>query len=61
MNSLFVEVEENKPLLGIIGLENCTIRRCRFVAIGVIGVKQQIEQMKKGFNPPKLTSDKSGY
>jgi hypothetical protein len=54
-NSLFVEVEENKPLLGIIALEDCTIRRCRFVSVGIIGVKQQIDQMKPSFNSHKPT------
>jgi hypothetical protein len=59
MDSLFVEVELNRTLLGIIGLEDCTIRRCRFVAIGIIGVKQQIDQLKKGYNPQGVTPDQA--
>lgn len=51
-NSIFVEVGLNKPLLGVIGLEDCNVRRCRLVAIGIIGVRQQIAQMEKAFNPP---------
>jgi len=54
--SLFVEVEENHPLLGVIGLEDCTIRRCRFVSVGIIGVKQQIDQMKPAFNAKNANS-----
>jgi len=51
-NSLFVEVPEKRIVFGAIGLQNCVMRRCRFIAIGIIGTREQIEQAKKGFNQP---------
>jgi len=48
-NSLFVEVPEKRIVFGAIGLQNCLIRRCRFIAIGIIGTREQIERAKKGF------------
>jgi len=49
INSLFVEVPENRMILGAIGLENCVIRKCRFLALGIIGTREQIERAKRGF------------
>jgi hypothetical protein len=58
VDSLFVEVPEKRIIFGAIGLRNCVFRRCRFIAIGIIGTREQIEQAKKGFNQP--TSPKEG-
>lgn len=58
IDSLFVEIVAKRMIFGAIGLQNCTFRRCRFIAIGIIGTKEQIEQAKKGFAP--LTSHKEG-
>ena len=49
INSLFVEVSENRHILGAIGLRNCVFRRCRFTQIGIIGTQEQIKQAKQGF------------
>lgn len=57
-NSLFVEIVDRRMIFGAIGLQNCIFRRCRFIAIGIIGTKEQIEQAKKGFAPS--TSHKEG-
>jgi hypothetical protein len=50
--SVFVEVTANRWLSGVIGLQNCTFRRCKFIGIGLVGTREQIEQAKKGFIPP---------
>jgi len=42
-------VPENRMILGAIGLENCVIRKCRFLALGIIGTREQIERAKRGF------------
>ena len=58
IDSLFVEVVENRVIFGAIGLRGCVFRRCRFKEIGVIGTREQIGQAKKGFTQP--TSHKEG-
>lgn len=49
INSPFLEVAEPRMIVGAIGLQDCVFRRCRFIAIGIIGTSEQIEQIKKGF------------
>jgi hypothetical protein len=49
INSLFIEVAEKRIIIGAIGLQGCVFRGCRFIAIGIIGTREQIEQAKKGF------------
>ena len=51
IESLFVEVVDKRTILGAIGLQDCVFRRCRFVAIGIIGTREQIEMAKQGFTP----------
>ena len=51
VESLFVEVADKRIIFGAIGLRDCVFRRCRFVAIGIIGTREQIEKAKKGFTP----------
>lgn len=51
IDELFVEVVENRIIVGAIGLKDCVFRRCRFTKIGIIGSKKQIEEAKKGFKP----------
>ena len=58
LESLFVEVADERTIFGAIGLQGCVFRRCRFVAIGIIGTKEKIEEAKQGFKP--LTPDKEG-
>ena len=50
LESLFVEVADERKIVGAIGLQGCVFRRCRFIAIGIIGTKEQIEEAKKGFS-----------
>ena len=60
-DAIFVEVTLGRQLSGVIGFENCTIRNCRLVAIGIIGTKPQIAQMEKAWgNPMPPTLDKEG-
>jgi hypothetical protein len=58
IDSLFVEVAKERIIFGAFGLRNCVFRRCRFVAIGIICTKEQIQEAKQGFKP--LTSGKEG-
>jgi len=51
IDELFVEVLENRIIIGAIGLKDCVFRRCRFIKIGIIGTKEQIKEAKKGFKP----------
>jgi energy-coupling factor transporter transmembrane protein EcfT len=58
IDSLFVEIADERWIFGAIGLQDCVFRRCRFTAIGIIGTKEQIKEAKQGFKP--LTSGKEG-
>lgn len=51
LESLFVEIADERIILGAIGLQGCVFRRCRFIEIGIIGTKEQIEEAKRGFKP----------
>jgi hypothetical protein len=48
-DSLFIEVVPKERAIGIVGIKDCTFRRCRFVGIGMIGPKEAVEHWKKGF------------
>ena len=59
IGSLFVEVVDKRYILGAIGLQDCVFRRCRFVAIGIIGTREQFEMLKQAFTPS--TSHKEDF
>lgn len=58
LESFFVE-SSNRTISGVIGLQECTFRRCHFVQIGVIGTKEKIEIMKQAFMKHMLSSNPS--
>jgi len=43
------EVEDDRGLVGVIGLQNCTIRNSRLHRIGIVGTREQIKQWRAGF------------
>jgi hypothetical protein len=47
-NSIFI-VAPQPTIMGVIGLENCVIRRCKIYGIGIIDTKENLEHIKKGF------------
>ena len=49
LDSLFVEVPEERTIIGAVGLQDCEFHRCHFVAVGIIGTRKQIEKVKRGF------------
>lgn len=58
IDSLFVEIADNRRIYGAIGLRRSTFRRCQFKAIGILGTKEQIQKLKQGFS--RLASHKEG-
>lgn len=49
MDSLFIEVEADRVVIGVIGLKDCVFRKCRFRGIGVIGPSDLIKRWREGF------------
>lgn len=49
LKSIFVEIEGDRFIIGVIGLKDCVFRRCYLRGIGIIGTKEQIEKAKQGF------------
>ena len=49
LESLFVEIADKRMIFGAIGLPGCVFRRCRFMQIGILGTREQIEKAKQGF------------
>jgi len=47
-DAMFIEVPEGKWVQGVIILEDVTFRDCRFENIGIIGTREQIEQIRSG-------------
>ncbi len=47
-DALFIEVPENRQLVGVVGVRNVTFTKCTFRNIGVIGSAQAIEFMRTG-------------
>ncbi len=58
LESLFIEIAENRMIFGAIALKDCVFRRCHFVGIGILGTKEQIQEAKQGFT--QSTSHKEG-
>ena len=56
--SLFIEIPSKKAISGAIALEGCVFRRCRFTAIGILVMKEQIELIKQGFILPTSHNEK---
>jgi hypothetical protein len=48
--SLFIELPENRYVIGVIGVRATTFRLCQFRNVGIGGTSQAIAQFKKGFN-----------
>lgn len=46
VDSMFWEIEKDRFVVGIIGLEHCTFRRCRFNGIGFMGTREFIDRLK---------------
>jgi hypothetical protein len=40
--AVFIEVPLNKPMLGVIGIENVTFHRCRFENVGIVALAETI-------------------
>jgi hypothetical protein len=45
-DSLFIEIQPERGVIGVIGLVNTTFNRCRFQNIGIIGIPEAIAQMR---------------
>lgn len=45
-DSLFIEIEPNRGVIGVVGLVNTTFRGCRLQNIGIIGTRDAIEVMR---------------
>lgn len=46
--SLFIEVPENRFVLGVIGLRNVTFRKCEFRNVGIMGTALSVAQFRQG-------------
>ncbi len=47
-DQLFIEVQSDRALIGVIGCKNVTFRRCKFHGIGIIHVRGQIKGTPPG-------------
>lgn len=54
IESLFIEVADERTIIGAVGLRGCVFRNCHFTKVGIIGTKTQIEEAKRGFEPRLL-------
>jgi len=45
-NSLFIEVQPDRSVIGVIGLIATTFKRCRFENVGIIGPPDAIEAIR---------------
>ena len=48
VNELFWEIEPERYIVGVIGVERCTFQRCRFTGISFMGTKEVIDSFKNG-------------
>jgi hypothetical protein len=49
LDSIFWEVPPGRPIVvGVIGVRNCTFRRCVFAGIGIAGPRELIEKFRGG-------------
>jgi hypothetical protein len=48
MESILWEVAPDRFVVGVIGLERCTFRRCRFNGISFMGIKESIDNFRNG-------------
>jgi hypothetical protein len=42
----FIEVEERRKMMGVIGFRRCRFLRCKFVGLGIVGSKKDIDHMR---------------
>jgi hypothetical protein len=49
---LWVVPPERGPVIGIVGVQNCTFSRCTFENIGIAGPPDIREKMEAGFRTP---------
>lgn len=47
-DAIFIEVEDNRPLVGVVGLRNVQFTNCVFRNIGIVGPHATIEFFRKG-------------
>lgn len=50
-DTLLIEVDEGRRVVGVIGLRNVTFERCEFRNVGLIGTHQNVAQFRQGFMP----------
>jgi hypothetical protein len=48
--ALFIEVAEDRPIIGAIGLRDVTFSECRFENVGIMGTRESIAQFREGFS-----------
>jgi len=44
--SLLIEVPDNRKIIGAIGFRGCTLVRCRFIGLGIVGNKEMIDYFR---------------
>ncbi len=49
LETLFIELPEDRGVVGMIGLRDVTFRDCRFENIGIAGTPESIARMREGF------------
>jgi len=47
--ALFIEIDEDRPVVGLIGLKNVTFNDCEFRNIAIAGTPDSIADFKQGF------------
>ncbi len=50
--SVFREVPQGLPLIGVVALRRVIFDRCQFTNIGIVGTHEFIAMASKGFVPP---------
>ena len=49
IDSTFIAVADGSRVSGVVVMEDCVLRNCRFHNIALIGTKEQVEVWKRGF------------
>lgn len=47
LESVFIEVDANRPITGVIGFRGCRFLRCQFIGIALVGTAEMIAHMKQ--------------
>lgn len=48
--ALFIEVDDDRTLTGVIGLEDVTFEDCAFKNVAIVGTRASIEKLRAGLN-----------